>query len=92
MIRAVTPKDPDDIDDFTFDWVTRLVGAETLASFTPTVVAGDCEVGSATIDGTNTIVRLINGSPGTTVQVRFRITTSSGRRLDRTLQLKVKEQ
>jgi len=84
------PKDPDDIDDFGFDWRRRLVTGETIAAFTPAVVAGDAVIDDSDISGTVTIARLSAGTDGTTAEVRFRITTSAGRQLDETGRISVR--
>lgn len=84
-IYASSPKDPDDIDDFTWDWSSRLTTGETISTFTATVVDGAWAVSSSSISGETTIARMSGGAAGSTCSVRGRITTSSGRQLDCTI-------
>lgn len=85
MITANDPKDPDDADDFAFDWAIRLADGETITTFAAAVVTGTVTVGAATFSGSRTIVRLTGGTIGEKIQIRYRITTSTGRQLDETL-------
>lgn len=92
MIRF-SPKDPDDIDDFTLDWSTVLATDETLSAATATVVAGTVAVsGAVSRVGTTTVTRLTGGAAGETADVRVRITTSTGRQIDETMRIAVEAQ
>jgi len=86
------PKDPNDIDDFVWDWANRLATGETIATFVATIVSGAWLVSSSSISGTRTTARMTGGAAGTKVSVLGRITTSAGRQLDWTLSVNVKEQ
>lgn len=92
MIIVSTPKDPDDSDDFLLDWTNVLGASETISTFTATVVSGDATVSASIISGASTIARIAGGTNGTKAQVRYRIVTSSGRQLDRTLQITIATQ
>lgn len=85
------PKDPDDVDDFTFNW-TNVLGSETISSFTAVAVAGDATVGSTSNTTTTTTARISGGTAGTVADVRHRITTSGGRQLDRTMRIPIEVQ
>lgn len=87
-----TAKDPDDIDDVTWDWSARLASGETISTFTATVVSGDVAVSSTAISGTNTTARLTGGTAGSRAEVRGRMVTSTGRQLDWTIGLPVAAQ
>jgi hypothetical protein len=85
------PKDPDDSDNFAFDWANRLTTGETISTCAASVTAGDVSVsGSVTISGSVTTVRLTGGTNGTTADVRLRMTTSAARQLDETMRIQVR--
>jgi hypothetical protein len=94
----ITPKDPSDIDDLTWQWAARFVDAdgvptgETISTFTATVMSGDIVAGATSISGTDTICRITAGTAGTRSDIRGRIVTSSGRQLDWTIRIPVSEQ
>ena len=88
----ITPKDPDDIDDLTWEWVDRLTTGETISTFTATVASGDVTVGTTSISGTNTIARISGGTAATRADIRGRIVTSAGRQLDWTIRIPVSTQ
>lgn len=90
-VNFTTPKDPDDTDDFTLDWVNVLNG-ETISTFAAAVIAGGVTVGSTSNTTTTTTARVSAGTHGTEAQVRYRITTSGGRQLDRTAVIPVHTQ
>lgn len=85
--RLKIPKDPNDIDDLTWEWAARLDTGETISTFTASIVAGGGTVGAQTIDGTTTIARISGGTAGTRLDVLGRIVTSTGRQLDWTAYL-----
>lgn len=86
------PKDPNDTDDFVWEWAARLTTGETISTFVATVVTGAWLVTSSSISGTRTTARMTGGAVDTKVSVLGRITTSAGRQLDWTLSVNVKEQ
>lgn len=88
LIRVA--KDPDDSDDFVWDWADRLDTAETLSTQAVTVDAGS--VVSSAIVGSTVVARISGGSDGSYINARCRITTSTGRQIDWTLQIPIKAQ
>lgn len=82
---ASAPKDPDDTDDFTWNWASRLATGETISAFTATVVDGAWTVSQSTFTATTATARMTGGAAGSTCSVRGRITTSAGRQLDWTI-------
>lgn len=89
---SFSAKDPDDVDDFTWEWAAVLATGETISSFETAVVAGGVTVDSTAIAGTQTTARISGGTAGAIAQVRGRITTSTGRILDETAQFNIREQ
>jgi hypothetical protein len=89
MIVATDPKDPDDTEDFTLDWVNVLDVGETISTLTVTSVSGGLTVSSSSISGTETIARVTGGTAGTDAIIRYRITTSASRQLDESLTVHV---
>jgi hypothetical protein len=85
-------KDPQDIDDFFWEWKTRLAASETITGFTATVEAGTWTVVDTGIAGTQTVVRMAGGTAGTVCSVIGRITTSTGRELDWTIVVNIAQQ
>lgn len=82
-------KDPDDADDFTWDWATRLGVGETISTKEITFVSGGGSVVSSVIAGTKVTARLAGGTSGTLMRAQCRIVTSTGRQLDWTLDIPV---
>ena len=89
MQTAIDAKDPDDIDDFTLDWTNVLAVGETISLLTVTAVTAGITVSSSSNAGARTTARLTGGTAGTSYDVRYRITTSTGRQLDETLRIAV---
>lgn len=83
-------KDPNDSDDFTWDWSLRLASGETIATKDVTVDAGS--VVSSSISGSTVIARISGGTDGGYINALCRITTSAGRQLDWTLAIPIKAQ
>lgn len=83
-------KDPDDSDDFVWDWAERLSSGETISSQTVTVDAGT--VVSSAISGATVTARISGGVDGGYINARCRMTSSTGRQLDWTLQIPIKAQ
>lgn len=90
MQTFADPKDPDDVDVFTFDWRDVLDSGETISTFSAVAVTAGITVDSTAISGTETRARLSGGTANSTYEVRYRITTSAGRQLDETARIKVK--
>lgn len=85
-----TPKDPDDSDDFVWDFTNRLDDGETISSQAVTVDVGS--VVSSSISGTTVIARISGGTAGGYINARCRMTSSTGRQLDWTLEIPVQAQ
>lgn len=83
-------KDPDDVEDFTWDWSDRLASGETISTRVVTATGGT--VDSSSISGSTVIGRLSGGTAGQFINATCRIVTSTGRRLDWTLEIPVKVQ
>lgn len=93
-----SPKDPNDITDFSIDWSARLgtpevAATETIATIVSAipVAPSDVVVSSSAISGNKTIHRITGGTVPIAQQVRVRITTNTGRQLDETMSFSVKE-
>lgn len=85
------PIDPDDIDDFTWDWQRCLGGSETISAVEVTVTEGAATLGIPSVDGPRTTVRVSAAAPGP-LALRARMTTSTGRRRGHTITVLVQEQ
>ena len=88
MIYA-DPKDPNDVDDMSLVWTNLLASGETISTITTTVVTGTVTLGTPSISGATTTVRVSAGTAGTQCEVLFRITTSNSRQLDMTLAIPI---
>lgn len=88
LIRVA--KDPDDSDDFVWDWSERLDSGETISAQVVTVDTGTV-VGSSIV-GSTVIARISGGADGSYINATCRMTTSTGRQLDWTLQIPIKAQ
>lgn len=75
--------DPNEVDDFPWDWSARLGAGETITAATVTIAEG-----AATVDGSSTtgavVTARLSGASGSVVKVLCRVTTSLGRTLDDT--------
>jgi hypothetical protein len=87
-----TYKDPDDIDDFTWDWSARLATGETISTWAAAVVTGTVVVDSTSSTDTTGPARISGGADGEAATVRGRIVTSTGRQLDWTMRITVAAQ
>lgn len=91
-------KDPEDVLDYTLDWSEQMVqDGDTIASYTPTVVEGTCEISSAlgktpSFDDDTTIVWIEGGEAGETCIINNHIVTAAGREYDHRRKIKIKEQ
>jgi hypothetical protein len=85
----VNSKDPDSVLDYQFDWSSWL-GADTIASVTFSVDGGLTEDSSIN-DDTSATIWLSGGESGRSYKVVCSITTSGGRKCDRTMIVPVQE-
>jgi hypothetical protein len=99
----LSPKDPDEIEDFVCDWTARLAPSDTIASsiwLTPAEINvnstsftnnGSLYNGTTTISNRYyTTIWLSGGTLGDTYELVNRITTTGGRSYDQTCKLKMK--
>lgn len=87
MTAAVVVKDPDEVLDFTFDWVDEL-GTDTISTSTWTAGAG-ITVDSSSNTTTKATIILSGGTAGKDYMVTNRITTASAKTHERSLHVKV---
>lgn len=85
-----TTKDPDDIDDFAWNWAARLATGETISDHDLPAVAGITIVTSS-ISGSSVVARLSGGTAGESYSLTCEITTSTGRVLQQTGKINVAE-
>ncbi len=94
MALARIAKDPQAVLDYTIDWLTEgwLVSGDTLSQSLWSADSG-ITIDSTSIDVPNgkTTVWLSGGTVGTTYKVTNSITTTGGRKDDRTLEIVVQE-
>ena len=88
-ISEAEGKDPDDVDDFSVNWVNDLRGA-TIASGAAT--SSDVTVVQSQVSDALTVARLAAGTEGDDARVRYTIETSDGRVLHQTLILPIRGQ
>ena len=81
-------KDPDDVLDYAMDWSNRLEEDETIESALFTIVSGDINIDSQAINGTDVVCWLSGGTDAGISVLRCRITTSGGRQMDQSIQIK----
>ena len=75
-------KDPDDIDNFSWDWSDELATGETILTRAfPDPPAG-ITIDNSAIDGGKVTATLSGGTAGESYDLTCRITTSLGRQLD----------
>jgi len=95
-------KDPNDILDYSIDWTDVLTGAEVIASVIHSISTVTGDASPLAIDttqpssgepftGTGTVVWLKLGTDGNTYHVTSKVTTNSGRVIDRKVRLRVKD-
>lgn len=84
--------DPDARLDFTFDWTDWLATGETITAHTVTATTGVTIDGAPTESSGIVTVWLKDGVLGERAQVTCHITTSAGRRTDRTFDVLVQEE
>ena len=83
-IVTVTPKDPDDVDTFGFDWSDRLATGETITTSTWILPDGLTEDDSSNTT-TVTSVKLSGGTAETMYTITNRITTTDTHTWDRSM-------
>ena len=83
-------KDPAALLDFGFDWTAWLVGNDTIVASTWVATPG-VEVSDETFDAHTTTVWLNGGTVGVTYDLRNQVTTSAGRRDERSMRVSVRE-
>jgi len=81
-------KDPDEILDYTITW--ELEDGETIVTSDFSVVDGDVEIDSDSVDGLVTTVWLSGGTVNTLCRVLNRIVTSEDRTYDKTVKLRIR--
>jgi hypothetical protein len=89
MSEPYYTKDPDSKLDYQFDWSTYL-GVDTIATSAWIVPSGITKVND-TNDDTTTTIWLSGGTANTEYEVTNRITTATGRIVDRSMTILVKE-
>ena len=88
--RAVIEKDPNDVLDYTVDWVNILTPiSDTIVS--QQIVTTGVTVNSSSFATTKQTAWIAGGTVGERVQVTYRIVTAGGRTFDRSIYLKIKE-
>lgn len=95
------PKDPKDIAPYTFNWDAHVIDPETgerndtLESAVSALVVGDgpddLVVGTTVIMGDRAVVMISNGTPGQSYVVECTATFESGKVLNRSAKLKIKD-
>ena len=83
------PKDPNDVDDFVWDWSNRLGTGETISSavfVVPTGITKDSQANTTT----TATARLSGGKVGGKYSITCRITSNLGRILDHSEEIAVK--
>ena len=92
MANTVFTKDSDAVLDYAFDWNDTtdpwLATGETISSYTVTVETGLTKDSDSHASGVVT-VWLSGGTVGTTYRVECEITTSAGRKDERSMWIKV---
>ena len=94
-------KDPDEILDYDIDWTAGLLSADeidagstspadTIVTSTFTLPAGSLTASSTSNSTTHTKIWLSGGVLGITYQITNEITTAAGRKMDRTVEIKIK--
>jgi len=96
MIQSLSPKDPDSVEFFNWDFTAVLIAGDSIASVVSTVVtSGDSALvleGSPALSGSLVSQRISGGTLGTEYTVRCRITTTLGETLDLSFSIFVENQ
>jgi hypothetical protein len=88
-IMSASPKDPDAVVDYAFDWSSWLASGETVSSYTVTVNGVTLDSDSQTT--TAVTAWLSGGTAGTLATVACKIVTSDSRTDERTINVKIRE-
>lgn len=83
-------KDPSGVLDYSFDWATNWLGADTISTSTWTVPAGIVKDSDSDSSGVTT-VWLSGGTPGTQYTITNTIVTAAGRTEERSVIINVKQ-
>lgn len=83
-------KDPQAVLDYTIDWAAWLPSGDTISTAVATATAG-LTVDSTAHTTTTSTAWLSGGTAGTSYDVKFHITTGSGRQDDRTITIQCKD-
>jgi hypothetical protein len=89
-MSRIQVKDPNDVDDFGWDFTDLLATGETIATEQIIAPVG-VTVGAITEVAGVVTARLSGGTLGVEYQVACRVTTSAGKTLDRTLRLFIRD-
>lgn len=84
-----TPKDPDEVLDFTVDWNARLEG-DTVYAYEVAVMSGSVVVQSSSMDEGIIRIWFAGGTDGETCEILTRVSTNGGRTMDRTTRLLIR--
>lgn len=101
-MRTWPTKDPEEVLDYGFNWTPRNIGEDLITATTAQVIAGDVVVDDHSVGvvvdpetpckaGQGTVTVLSGGTTGTQCQVKLHAITSSGRELEETLKIKIKD-
>lgn len=88
MVSYFPEKDPNEVLDYTINWVNRL-GTDTISTSVFTVDS-NLTVGSTSNTSTTTTVWLSGGTEGATGNILNRVTTTNGRTMDETVLLPIR--
>jgi hypothetical protein len=89
-MSRIQVKDPNDVDDFGWDFTDLLATGETIA--TQQIIAPVGITAAAPTEASGIVTaRLSGGTLGVEYQVACRVTTSAGKTLDRTLRLFIRD-
>jgi hypothetical protein len=86
-ITFPSPKDPNEILDYTIDWSARVQANDSIVSFT--VTGSGINVDSSVLSNNIITVWLSGGNVGSETSVLTRVVTTEGRTMDQTVKLKI---
>lgn len=84
-----SPKDPDAVVDYAFDWADWMATGDTIASYTLTVDGVTLDSDSST--DTAVVAWLSGGTAGSLASIACKVTTGAGRTDERTAVIKIRE-
>jgi len=88
-MATLPPKDPDELLDYRFDWAGRLEG-DPIAGVEFQVSAG-LDILDTEFDQTSASLWLQGGTAGETAKVTCRVRTATGRTLEHSAELPIRE-